>query len=152
MRMSDFNKITSCHSPPSRGSTQGSYYKCAVAEAHGHGAIAYVVETEHLLHDTNTGNIDSAEQEIQEGEIFHDDNRNAETGYLTPVSRTRLRQVRYYNTGDPKRWDEGVEVAMPEKRVYGANIPGFVDRVVAWARENQLEVIENITVILFFQN
>lgn len=144
MRMSDFNKITSCHSPPSRGTTQGSYYKCAVAEAHGHGAIAYVVETEHLLHDTNTSNIDSAEQEIQEGEIFHDDSRNADSGYLTPVSRGRLRQVRYYDTDAPKRYDEGTEVAVPEKRVYGANIPGFMERVVAWARENQQEVIENM--------
>ena len=144
MRMSDFDKITSCHSPPSRGSTQGSYYKCAVAEAHGHGAIAYVVETEHLLHDTNTSNIDSAEQEIQEGEIFHDDSRNADSGYLTPVSRGRLRQVRYYDTDSPKRYDEGTEVAVPEKRVYGANIPGFMERVIAWARENQQEVIENM--------
>ncbi len=144
MRMSDFNKITSCHSPPSRGTTQGSYYKCAVAEAHGHGAIAYVVETEHLLHDTNTSNIDSAEQEIQEGEIFHDDSRNADSGYLTPVSRGRLRQVRYYDTDAPKRYDEGTEVAVPEKRVYGANIPGFMERVIAWARENQQEVIENM--------
>jgi len=144
MRMSDFDKITSCHSPPSRGSTQGSYYKCAVAEAHGHGAIAYVVETEDLLHMTNTSNIDSAEQEIQEGEIFYDDNRYGDSGELVPVSRTRLRQVRYYDTDSPKRYDEGTEVAMPEKRVYGANIPGLVDRVVAWARENQLEVIENM--------
>ena len=144
MRMSDFDKITSCHSPPSRGSTQGSYYKCAVAEAHGHGAIAYVVETEDLLHMTNTSNIDSAEQEIQEGEIFYDDNRYGDSGELVPVSRTRLRQVRYYDTDSPKRYDEGTEVAMPVKRVYGANIPGLVDRVVAWARENQLEVIENM--------
>jgi hypothetical protein len=52
--------------------------------------------------------------------------------------------VRYYDTGEPKRWDEGTEVAMPEKRVYGANIPGFMDRVIAWARENQQEVIENM--------
>ena len=144
MRMSDFDKITSCHSPPSRGSTQGSYYKCAVAEAHGHGALAYVVETEDLLSATNTGNIQSAEQEIQEGEIFYDDNRYGDSGELVPVSRTRLRQVRYYDTDSPKRYDEGTEVAMPEKRVYGANIPGLVDRVIAWARENQLEVIENM--------
>ena len=144
MRMSDFNKITSCHSPPSRGSSTG-YYKCAVAEAHGHGALAYVVQTEDLLHATNTGNLQSAEQEIQEGEIFDDEMRGSHIGIgLSPVSRTRLRQVRYYPEWPPKRWDEGTEVAMPEKRVYGAAIPGFVDRVIAWARENQQEVIENM--------
>ena len=49
MRMSDFENITSCHSPPSRGGGSQEYYKCAVAEAMGHGAIAYVVETEDLL-------------------------------------------------------------------------------------------------------
>ena len=75
LRMSDFDKITSCHSPASRQNAYQSYYKCAVAEAQGHGAVAYVVETEELLSATNTGNIDSAEQEIQEGEIFADDKR-----------------------------------------------------------------------------
>ena len=73
LRMSDFDTITSCHSPASRQNAYQSYYKCAVAEAQGHGAVAYVVETEELLSATNTGNIDSAEQEIQEGEIFADD-------------------------------------------------------------------------------
>ena len=145
MRMSDFDKITSCHSPPSRGSTQGSYYKCAVAEAHGHGAIAYVVETEDLLETTGTDNLQSAEESLNlVDEIFYDDNRYGDAGELVPVSRTRLRQVRYYDTDSPKRYDEGTEVAMPEKRVYGANIPGFVERVIDWARENQLEVIENM--------
>ena len=49
LRMSDFDNITSCHSPASRTSAYQSYYKCAVAEAQGHGAVAYVVETEDLL-------------------------------------------------------------------------------------------------------
>ena len=71
MRMSDFEKITSCHTPPSRDGSRQEYYKCAVAEAQGHGAIAYVVKTEDLLSETNTGNIESAEQELEEyDEIF----------------------------------------------------------------------------------
>ena len=49
-RMSDFNQISSCHSPPSRPSPSGNdYYKCAVAEAMGHGAVAYVVPMTALL-------------------------------------------------------------------------------------------------------
>ena len=47
MRMSDFDNIESCHSPPSRRG-DNSYYKCAVAEAHGHGPVAYVVRNEDL--------------------------------------------------------------------------------------------------------
>jgi len=143
LRMSDFDEITSCHSPASRASAYQSYYKCAVAEAQGHGAVAYVVETDELLSATNTGNIDSAEQEIQEGEIFYDDKR-ADTGDIEPVSRIRVRHVRYYDTDEPARWDDGQDVGMPEKRVYGADIPGLANQVTDWARSNQEEVIQNM--------
>ncbi len=144
LRMSDFDTITSCHSPASRQNAYQSYYKCAVAEAQGHGAVAYVVETEDLLSATNTGNIDSAEQEIQEGEIFADDKRPF-TGDIEPISRTRIRHVRYYEGDEPpKRYDDGQDVGMPEKRVYGVDIPGLVNRVTNWARSSQEEVIANM--------
>ena len=143
LRMSDFDEITSCHSPASRASAYQSYYKCAVAEAQGHGAVAYVVETEELLAATDTGNIDSAEQEIQEGEIFYDDKRPF-TGDITPLSRVRVRHVRYYDTYTPKRYDDGQDVGMPEKRIYGADIPGIADTVTDWARATQEEVIANM--------
>ena len=144
LRMSDFDEITSCHSPASRSNAYQSYYKCAVAEAQGHGAVAYVVETEDLLSATNTGNIDSAEQEIQEGEIFADDKRPF-TGDIEPISRTRIRHVRYYEGDEPpKRYDDGQDVGMPEKRVYGADIPGLANQVTDWARSNQEEVIQNM--------
>jgi len=143
LRMSDFDQITSCHSPASRTNAYQSYYKCAVAEARGHGAVAYVVETEELLSATDTGNIDSAEQEIQEGEIFYDDKRPF-TGDITPLSRVRVRHVRYYDTDTPKRYDDGQDVGMPEKRIYGADIPGIADTVTDWARSTQEEVIENM--------
>jgi len=143
LRMSDFDNITSCHSPSSRTSAYQSYYKCAVAEAQGHGAVAYVVETEDLLAATNTGNIDSAEQEIQEGEVFSDDKRPF-SGDIEPISRTRIRHVRYYDTDEPKRYDDGQDVGMPEKRVYGADIPGLANQVTNWARSSQEEVIQNM--------
>ena len=143
LRMSDFEEITSCHSPASRSNAYQSYYKCAVAEARGHGAVAYVVETEELLAATDTGNIDSAEQEIQEGEIFYDDKRPF-TGDITPLSRVRVRHVRYYDTYTPKRYDDGQDVGMPEKRIYGADIPGIADTVTDWARATQEEVIANM--------
>ena len=146
LRMSDFDEITSCHTPPSRANAYQSYYKCAVAEAQGHGAVAYVVKTEDLLTNTNTGNIDSAEQEIQEGEIFADNARYGGAGFdIEPVSRIRVRHVRYYEGDEPpKRWDDGQDVGMPEKRVYGADIPGLANQVTDWARSNQEEVIQNM--------
>ena len=145
LRMSDFEKITSCHSPPSRSGGTNEYYKCAVAEAMGHGALAYVVETEDLLYKTNTSNIESAEQEIQDGEIFADDNRGGGAGFdIEPISRARLRQMRYYDMDTPKRWDDGTELAVPEERIYGVGIPGIADRVRGWARENQEEALKNM--------
>jgi hypothetical protein len=107
MRMSDFDKITSCHAPPSREKQHQSYYKCAVAEAQGHGAVAYVVETEELLSQTNTGNIESAEQELEEyDEIFTEQARYLYGSNLDldPVSRTRLRQFRFF---DWEKYDAG---------------------------------------------
>jgi hypothetical protein len=153
LRMSDFADITSCHSPPSQAGTGESYYKCAVAEAHGHGAVAYVVPTEQLREFT--GDPDASLQEIeasmQEGEIFEDD-RRYDAGSIVPVSRLRLRQVKYYEAGGgaPRTDDykkagrnpfEGIQLAIPEKRVYGQKIPGIRDRIVKWAQESQQEQI-----------
>jgi len=146
LRMSDFDRITSCHSPPSRGGGD-SYYKCAVAEAHGHGAIAYVVETEDLLQATDTSSIESAEQEIQEGELFADDQRfgnHAHHENLEPVSRLRLRQVRAQGEDPDGYSTPEVEIAVPETRVYGVSIPGFRDRVFNWAKEAQAQTIAAI--------
>jgi len=143
LRMSDFNNIQSCHSPPSRGG-EGSYYKCAVAEAHGHGAVAYVVNTAELLEQTDSSDIGEAEGVIQEGEVFDDEIRGSHVGMgILPLSRVRLRQMRYYEEENPKRWDAGVELAVPENRIYGDNIPGLKDRVTKWAQTNQEKQIKN---------
>ena len=158
LRMSDFENIQSCHSPPSRGGGSAEY-KCAVAEAHGHGAVAYVVKTEDLLHATNTGNIESAEQEIQDGEIFFDDERSVVgKGTILPVARIRLRQVKYYeHTKDPETYAgrnpyEGIELAIPEIRTYPAvsagGVPGFAKRILDWAKENQKEQIEGAPIYM----
>ncbi len=147
LRMSDFEEITSCHSPPSRAHSAESYYKCAVAEAHGHGAVAYVVSTQELLDETGSESIEDAETNIQDGEVFTDDNRGIMAGgFVEPHSRVRLRQIRYYpqdvSEAPPKRWDEGTELALPESRVYGLHIPGLVDRIRTWARENQSAALD----------
>ena len=133
LRMADFENIQSCHSPPSLGGAS-EYYKCAVAEAHGHGAVAYVVDTEDLLLKTDTDNIEEAQNQIQDGEIFDDDMRPGGAGFgIAPISRLRLRQVRHYSPED----SEGTQLAVPEKRIYGKKIPGFRNRVLDWVREHQ---------------
>jgi hypothetical protein len=170
-RMSDFDAIESCHSPPSRGGPS-EYYKCAVAEAHGHGAVAYVVKTDDLLTATDTTTIEEAEKIInRDEEIFEDDERYMDSGSITPLSRLRLRQVRFYRKDEElglarkyatlddlpddlpdeelhalvKRIKQagevnpygGIQMAIPEERIYGAAIPGFRERVTKWAREHQ---------------
>ena len=154
LRMSDFDSITSCHSPPSRGSGE-SYYKCAVAEAHGHGAVAYVVHTDQLKEWGGRPDLslEEIEEEMQTGEIFEDTERY-DAGTINPVSRLRLRQVRYYEAAkgsQPKTDDykkagrnpfEGIQLAVPEKRVYGQKIPGIRDRVMKWVTEAQQEQMQ----------
>jgi len=153
LRMSDFEEIQSCHSPPSRGGA-GEFYKCAVAEAHGHGALAYLVENEDLEENFEEP-IEKLENnsDFQDEEIFLDDERDV--GGVTPINRVRLRQLRYYPTTedaiDASRSEKGnpdiggTEVAVVEQRVYGApKVPGFRQAVLQWAQENQEEVIADI--------
>jgi hypothetical protein len=172
-RMADFDNMSSCHSPPSRGGGS-EYYKCAVAEAHGHGAVAYIVETEELLTNTAAETVEEAEDDIQSGEVFGDTARFGGAGFdIIPHARLRLRQVRYFlpdeqaalkkrpptigDMPDPETHSEeeikawlanavrdggldhniGVQLAVPERRVYGAAIPGFRERILQWAREVQ---------------
>ena len=46
-RMADFEGIESCHSPPSRSPGSG-YYNCALADAKGNAAIAYLIDVDWL--------------------------------------------------------------------------------------------------------
>ena len=145
LRMSDFQRITSCHSPPSREQHMQSEFRCAVAEAHGHGAVAYMVSTEELFEATETNNLEAAEAAINAGEeIFADDVRGSHIGLTTsfvPLSRVRLRQVRVYRDASEAKYEKGAQIAIPETRVYGSKIPGFQKRVAAWAKESQAQTI-----------
>tara|TARA_R100001594_G_scaffold625_1_gene2509 strand:- start:7324 stop:9945 length:2622 start_codon:yes stop_codon:yes gene_type:complete len=143
LRMSDFDNIESCHSPTSRGGG-GTYYKCAVAEAHGEGAVAYVVRNEDLLNllyaDVETqekakdlqGLLDFYQSEDKE--FFADPERGE--GDIKPVSRLRLKQYR-----SPVA---EVGLAVPEERVYGRKFPSFKKAVIQWAKDTQAKEIEKI--------
>jgi hypothetical protein len=143
LRMSDFDDIQSCHSPKSRGG-DASYYKCAVAEAHGHGIIAYVVENENLeaakkTHDEEDGANMSNEEfladlDLNETELFWDGER-AE-GFIEPLSRVRLRK--FVNPS------LDLQLAVPEARIYGQKFPSLAKTITKWARTAQKDTIDKI--------
>ena len=161
LRMSDFSNITSCHKPPSHPKYEGrrgNYYECAVAEAHGEGAMAYVVQKGVLFSETGTKTIEEAEEAINASEeIFYDQKRPEsweEQGDnsigIIPNSRVRLRKMTYHQ---PEEWKdafnlkddagEGTQFALPEEVIYGTRISGIVDKVKSWATESQAEQIAN---------
>ena len=147
-RMSDFEEIQSCHSPPSRGG-ESQYYKCAIAESHGHGAVAYVVRTEDILDNFGSGTVESAENDPEfqshTEEVFYDDMREEDSGPITPLSRARFRQMKYYDSQQTAkssiRFQAGTELAVPEHSVYGEDMIGFIDRLTSWGRESQQEAM-----------
>ena len=150
-RMSDFDDIASCHSPPSRD-PDVSYFKCAVAEAKGHGAVAYVVSKEDLLDVFGTNNIDEVEDlpGFQDDELFEDDKRYFGSGDIEPLARVRLRQLRYYDDSDDARDASrgagagGTQLAVPESVVYGLKFPDLAASLTKWAQKTQKEQIKNI--------
>ena len=147
-RMADFKNIQSCHSPPSRQEGHMSQqYKCAVAEAHGHGAVAYVVDKSELLDVYGVNTLEGVERQIQDPdhELFYDDER-VNDGPVEPKYRVRLRQMRYYDDDDALNASigQGTEIAVPERRMYPHGLPGFVERIIKWAREEQQDVMAGV--------
>lgn len=119
LRMSDHKGLSSCHSPG------GDYFKCAIAEAKGEGAIAYLVNK----HDLDL----LGEDELQDKEIFQDSDRNIKG--IRPLARIRLR--RFVNK------KEGYEFAVPEIRTYGnKDFNGFYDTIKTWLLDKQKENTE----------
>lgn len=111
LRMSDFQGIQSCHS------VGGSYYQCAVAEAKGHGLVAFVVNAKDVPKDFD----------LEQDEIFKDKQRDVKG--IEPISRIRLRK--YVNKKN------GEELAVPSSTVYGQAMPGLSEKITQWAREAQ---------------
>ena len=63
-----------------------------------------------------------------------------------------MRQIRYWDDIKPStsvrepRTGEGpgTQLAVPEKSVYGVDVPGFRNKVMEWAVENQKEQLTNV--------
>lgn len=118
-RMSDHQGWKSCHSTPERWGSSNNYFHCSVSEGKGGGAIAYVVEKSDLKQ------ID--QENWRDGEIFKDNDRRVDG--IQPISRVRLRM--FVNK------KHGYDLAVPETRTYGKDIPGFEELVSSWALEKQ---------------
>jgi len=122
VRMSDFAAISSCHSEGKE------YFHCAIAEAKGHGPIAYVVRTDQLETELERSGVENI-NELDDEEIFNDPQRGVRG--IEPISRLRLRKL----VNIAKDYD----LAVPENRVYGKKFPGFMEAVQEWARERQID-------------
>lgn len=117
LRMSDHARITSCHS------VTGGYFQCAVQEAINGGAIAYVVENEDLQEALQSW-------DLQDDELFYDEDRHGSEMELAPLSRLRIRRL--------NSLDKTTEVAIPDTKIYGNNnIPGFYETVKKFLHEKQ---------------
>ena len=124
-RMSDHEGIQSCHSLPSAKSDQSfdQYNKCALSEAYGNGMIAYIVPAKNFKMFPPTQ--ESLDVEGDQ-EIFFDQMRRDETAdLLVPTSRIRIKNVAFHKDEN----SEPIRLAVPQGKVYGPKVPGFLDAV-----------------------
>lgn len=116
LRMGDF-RYGSCHSP------QGSYFKCAVADAMLNAGIIYLVEND---------DFEEIEDRLQDEEIFKDSDRSVRG--VTPVARFRLRALID---------EQGNTLAVPVLRLYsnaGTYFnTDFRDQVIQWAKKQKTD-------------
>ena len=120
VRMSDHDGWTSCHSTPDRYPSP-NYFHCAISDAKGAGAIAYVVKKDDL-----------AKIDLQEPKIFQDKKRHIDG--VSPVSRVRLRKFVHKK--------DGYDLAVPENRTYGKKFPGLEDSVREWVLKAQQDKLQ----------
>lgn len=134
VRMSDFDHITSCHTPRSREPDGPEEWVCAFAEAMNGGGIAYVVKSEDLKDFQEEYELDV---ETTTEEIFSDEDRGE--GEIVPISRIRLRTMGYTDSKGNQ-----VNIGVPEKRLYGGKTPNFLKTLTKWSRDNQEEALGNL--------
>lgn len=123
LRMSDHDGWTSCHSSPDK--SEGEYYHCAVSEAIGEGAIAYIVYAD---------DYEKIKDRLQDAEIFEDYDRNMDG--ISPISRIRIRHL--FDKGEKKSY------AIPGMRKYGQNVIGFMNILHDWFKKKQKQRLSTI--------
>lgn len=119
IRMSDINKIHSCHSP------YGSEFDCAITESQNNGGIVFII---------NERDKKNVEKNLDVDDLFEDRDRNIK-GFVTPLARVRLRRFVDVLEED--------DFAVPEKRYYVPDgdmmgYSGFYSNIVLdYCRKNQ---------------
>ena len=128
-RMSDFEGLGSCHTPPGMPyyseSESSTFYNehniCALAEAHGNGMIVYAVPVKEFQNFPPT---QESLDKLDDQEIFYDENRPDADGELNPSARIRIKNVNHHDDG------EVTALAVPSTIIYGAQLSGFKDLVM----------------------
>ena len=139
-RMSDHEAIKSCHALPSsdyKGNMDryDEYNICALAEAHANGMIAYLV----LDSEFKKAGIKPTQEEIdklEDEEIFTDKTRGFEG--VEPVSRMRVKNISYRNEKTL------LNFAVPQTKVYGQKVPGFVEHIYSVISPPQKEQVDRL--------
>jgi hypothetical protein len=129
-RMSDFEGLGSCHTPPGMpyysDSESNTFYNehniCALAEAHGNGMIAYAVPVKEFQDFPPT---QESLDNLGDEEIFYDENRPDADGELNPSARIRIKNVNHHDENN-----EATALAVPSTVIYGAQLSGFKDLVM----------------------
>ena len=137
-RMSDHEGIKSCHSlPSSKGGFQFDEYNiCALSEAYGNGMIAYAIPAKNFkMFPPTQESLDNLGNE----EIFYDSKRPKED-MIKPSSRIRIKHVSHRMNKD----SEATKIAVPQGKIYGPKIPGFLDAVQNKMASTQQKEINNI--------
>ena len=121
LKMSDYQELSSCHSPPSSDLYEyESFFHCAIEEARNGGAVAFLIDKKDV-------------EEVLEGneEIFDDYTRDIKG--IIPTSRIRV--TRYHNNKND------FDLAVPVKRTYGQKTPGFQESLNSFLLKNQNNLI-----------
>lgn len=121
LRMSDFSTIQSCHS------MGGDFFKCAIDEAKGGGAIAYLIPKKDYTRIENKLDLTDENIENYFDEIFKDDDRNVRG--VTPFLRLRIRSISL------KKNPGHLYYPIPEIRIYGSAPPSISNKFLENVRE-----------------
>jgi len=143
-RMSDFEGLGSCHTPPGMPyysqSESNTFYNdhniCALAEAHGNGMIAYAVPVKEFKEFPPT---QESLDNLGDEEIFYDENRPNAGGVLNPSARIRIKNVNHHDDNN-----EATALAVPSTIIYGAQLSGFKDLVMKKFAMLQKEKLQKI--------
>jgi len=124
LRMADHKGIWSCHrlGGGKYSSEDGTYVKCAIADAQNDGGIVYLIKGSDGKRVRNN---------LNDKDVFHDSDRN--TGSITPIGRIRLRRFVDIETGK----DFAVPTTLNSEQKYGYITPDIYENILDYVRQHQ---------------